>query len=73
MQVRVNDPICPLKHIYSVVSQENIYANIQQYDFPVFMDYDFTDKKKWKPLFISEDMTKRYYPEGLDKYTVQPQ
>lgn len=72
MQVRINDPICPLKHIYSVVSAENVYANIQEYDFPVFMQYDFTNNKKWKPLLASEDITRKYYPEGLEKYCVQP-
>jgi hypothetical protein len=55
MQVRLNDPICPMKHIYCVVTPDNVYANIQTYDFPVLMDYDFTNKKKWKPLFINKE------------------
>lgn len=38
---RLNDPICPLKHIFSVVDEENIFANIQKYDFPVLIDFDF--------------------------------
>jgi len=25
---RLNDPICPLQHIYSIVDEKNIYANI---------------------------------------------
>ena len=28
MTTRQHDPICPLRHIYSLVSQDNIYANI---------------------------------------------
>jgi hypothetical protein len=48
---RLNDPICPLKHIFSVVDEKNLYANIQKYDLPVLMDFDFENKKHWKALF----------------------
>lgn len=72
MTVRLNDPICPLKHIYCIVSSENVYANIQTYDFPVLMDYDMTNRKKWKPLFVSEDHVRKYYPKGLIDSSVQP-
>lgn len=44
MEVRMRDPTCPLKHIWSVVAEENIYANIQKYDFPVLMDFDLGNK-----------------------------
>lgn len=54
MTIRPNDPICPLKHIYSLVGPENIYANIQKYDFPVLMSFELTNKKKWKPLFVDK-------------------
>lgn len=60
-----------MKHIYCVVSEENIFANIQQYDFPVLMDYDLTNKRKWKPLFISDEHVRKYYPKGLQASTVQ--
>lgn len=52
---RLNDPICPLKHIFSVVDEKNIYANIQKYDFPVLMDFDFDNKKLWKALLPTEE------------------
>ena len=72
MTVRLNDPVCPLKHIYCIVSSDNIYANIQTYDFPVLMDYDLTNKKKWKPLFVSEAHVRKYYPKGIQETSVQP-
>lgn len=48
---RTQDPICPLKKIFNVVGDQNIYANIQKFDFPIQMKFDFSNKKEWKPLF----------------------
>jgi len=28
MEIRLNDPLCPLKHVFSIVAPDNIYANI---------------------------------------------
>lgn len=62
MEIRLNDPMCPLKHIYTIVSEDNIYANIQQYDFPVVMDFDLNNKKKWAKLFESLSALKQFFP-----------
>jgi coiled-coil and C2 domain-containing protein 2A len=48
---RTQDPICPLKRIFNIVGDQNIYANIQKFDFPIQMKFDFSNKKDWKPLF----------------------
>lgn len=65
MEVRINDPICPLKHIWSVVGKNNIWANIQKFDFPVLMNFDLTNKSHWKPLFESDNHMKKFYPLGI--------
>jgi hypothetical protein len=41
------------------------------YDFPILMDYDLGNKKKWKPLFINEAHRLRYFPNGIVAESVQ--
>jgi len=65
MKVRTIDPICPMKHIWFIVGKNNIWANIQKYDFPVLMDFDLSVTKNWKPLFESENHMKKFYPTGI--------
>jgi coiled-coil and C2 domain-containing protein 2A len=65
MEVRINDPICPMKHIWFVVGQNNIWANIQKFDFPVLMNFDLTNKSSWKPLFETENHMRKFYPTGI--------
>ena len=50
-EVKQTDVLCPLRHIFSVASEHNIYANIQIYDFPIGMDFDLENSKMWKKLF----------------------
>ena len=54
MTYRVQDPVCPMKRVYSVVASDNIYSNIQKSDYPVLMNFNLTDTKSWKPLFVKE-------------------
>lgn len=42
--VRMNDAICPMKHVYTVVGTDNVYQNQQEYDFPVLMDWNLITK-----------------------------
>ena len=44
---RENDPRCPLKKIWCVVGQENVWANIQPEDNPVLLNFDLGDKTHW--------------------------
>ena len=39
------------------MSQENVWANIQKDEAPIFLRYDFEDKKKWTP-FITPKIKK---------------
>lgn len=47
---RLNDPLCPLRHLYNLVDEDNIYANIQRYDFPVLVDFNLDNKKNWSKM-----------------------
>ena len=71
MEYNPKDPVCPLKHVYCIVTPDNIFANVQGYDFPILMDYDLGNKKKWKPLFINEAHRLRYFPNGIVAESVQ--
>lgn len=68
MEVRLNDPVCTMKHIWCVVGQQNIWANIQKFDFPVLMSFDFNNRNHWKPLFDDENHKRKYYP--LDIHSI---
>ena len=51
MQIRLMDPSCPMTKLHTVVSDKNIWCNIQPHDLPVLIDFNLDNKKKWKPLF----------------------
>jgi coiled-coil and C2 domain-containing protein 2A len=57
------DTHCPLQEIRCVIKADNIYANIQSHPHPMVVDYDVTNKRSWKPLFV--------HPLALP--TVQPE
>lgn len=61
------DPICPLRRIHCIVSSTNIWANIQEFDSPVLLNWNIYDAKAWKPLFSSEKHLKEFLPEGIIK------
>uniref|UniRef100_A0A914PPB6 CC2D2A N-terminal C2 domain-containing protein n=1 Tax=Panagrolaimus davidi TaxID=227884 RepID=A0A914PPB6_9BILA len=47
----ISDPLCPLISIGTIVTMENIYANIQKVSNPCLMDFDLKNKSNWDPLF----------------------
>uniref|UniRef100_A0A914YU20 CEP76/DRC7 peptidase-like domain-containing protein n=1 Tax=Panagrolaimus superbus TaxID=310955 RepID=A0A914YU20_9BILA len=49
----ISDPLCPLISIGTIVTQENIFANIQKVSNPSLMDFDLKNKSNWDPLFTS--------------------
>lgn len=55
----------PLRRIYTLVSQDNVYANKQEYDNPIFMDFDLTNQRCWKPFFDQRYNLDLFYPEGI--------
>ena len=44
----------PLTQIHTVISNSNVYVNIQKSDYPILMDFDFTKQKKWKRFFTED-------------------
>ncbi|XP_042326505.1 coiled-coil and C2 domain-containing protein 2A isoform X2 [Sceloporus undulatus] len=45
------DAFCPLKSVGCLISCDNVWFNIQQYDSPLRMNFDVTKSKFWKPFF----------------------
>mmetsp|Transcript_38726 Transcript_38726/g.28612 ORF Transcript_38726/g.28612 Transcript_38726/m.28612 type:complete len:104 (+) Transcript_38726:616-927(+) len=61
MNIRLNDPTCQMKQLGCVVGQDNIWANIQEFDDPALLDFNLDEKKKWQALFNPQTFQK-YFP-----------
>lgn len=48
--IRMNDPICTMRKIWCVISQKNVYANIQKEESPAQIRYNLDNIKDWKPF-----------------------
>ena len=46
--------MCPLKKLWGVVGQENIWANIQKEEAPIFLNFWFEDAKCWLPFLTNK-------------------
>lgn len=64
IELRANDPVCPLRAVHCVVSSKNIWANMQQYCSPVLTNWNIGDPKLWKP-FLTEKKAREYFPDGI--------
>jgi hypothetical protein len=51
MNQRANDPQCPMKKIWCVAGEDNVWANIQAEVAPVLINYDLDNKNHWEPFF----------------------
>ena len=65
-----SDKICPLKSVGAIVTFDNVYVNMQEESDPGLISFDLSNKTFWRP-FLSEDISKKYFPEGIK--TVQKQ
>ncbi|KFP75461.1 Coiled-coil and C2 domain-containing protein 2A, partial [Acanthisitta chloris] len=45
------DTFCPLQNVYCLISSDNIWFNIQEYDSPARMSFDINRPKQWKSFF----------------------
>ncbi|KAJ7402747.1 Coiled-coil and C2 domain-containing protein 2A [Pitangus sulphuratus] len=45
------DTFCPLQNVYCLISSDNIWFNIQEYDSPVRINFDISKPKHWKSFF----------------------
>ena len=48
-----DDHGCPLR-VGTIASQDNIYANIQESDFPYEMNFNLNDPNSWRPFFSAK-------------------
>ena len=63
----LKDPICPMKNVHTIISDDNVYVNIQKSDYPVLMSFDLSNTKKWSPFFDKSSRTiEKFFPEGIE-------
>ena len=63
MNQRAFDPQCTMKKIWCVVGQENVWANIQNEEAPVLLNFNLDDPKQWKP-FLDKKLRQTYFAGG---------
>jgi len=52
-----------MKKVWCVVGQENVWANIQEFESPSLLDFDFDNTKLWDK-FLTPSMHKAHFGEG---------
>lgn len=62
--MKLFDPICTMKKVWCVVGQENVWANIQEFESPVLIDFDFHDKALWQP-FLTKSLHNEHFGENV--------
>lgn len=63
MNKRMNDAICQLKSVGCIISRDNVWANVQEFDDPALLNYDINDAKCWRPFFTNSNRSK-YFANG---------
>jgi hypothetical protein len=58
------DPVCPLKRVWVVVGQENVWANIQVDEIPAILTWNLDLQKCWMP-FLDKKLKDIYYKSGV--------
>uniref|UniRef100_A0A8D2IND4 Coiled-coil and C2 domain containing 2A n=1 Tax=Varanus komodoensis TaxID=61221 RepID=A0A8D2IND4_VARKO len=48
---RQYDAFCPLQSVSCLISHDNVWFNIQQYESPLRISFDVSKSKLWKPFF----------------------
>ena len=59
MNQREKDPQCTLKKIWTVVGEDNVWANVQPEVIPVLIQYNLDDPKLWKS-YVPMNSKKEY-------------
>jgi len=62
--VQGSELICQMKEVGCVVSDGNIYINIQEHTDPALMTFNLEDESCWKP-FLNEQSRKQYFPNQI--------
>ena len=62
--ISINDSLCQLKDVGCIVSNENLYINIQKSGNPASIDFNISNKKNWKP-FLDEAALNKYFISGI--------
>ena len=62
--------ICQIKDIGTLISNENIYVNLQQIGDPGVLDFDLSNESNWKP-FLNEASKKKIFPRRGCEYSTR--
>jgi hypothetical protein len=54
-----------MRKIHCIISNRNIWANIQKNDSPVLINFNIEDKNAWKPFFATEKKLLEHFPGGV--------
>lgn len=58
------DPVCPLKRLWFVVGQENVWANIQEDEIPAILNWELENVRMWCP-FLDKKLKEAYFKGGV--------
>lgn len=72
MDKRLNDAICQMTSVGCVVGSDNVWANVQEYETPVLLNYDISDTKCWKPFFTKSSLRKFFPLEKVNTVQLEP-
>lgn len=68
-----DDPKCPLKEIGCIVSEDNVYVNLQENADPAGMSFNLENKKCWKP-FLTPKALENFFSRAVGGVrTVNPE
>ena len=63
MNKRMNDAICQLKAVGCIISKDNVWANVQEFDDPGLLSFDIDNEKNWLPFLTNKNRLK-HFPGG---------
>jgi coiled-coil and C2 domain-containing protein 2A len=64
----MTDAICQLKQVGCIIGQDNVWANVQEFDDPALISFDLDNEKEWKP-FLNKTNRIKYFTNGV----IQPE
>ena len=64
LRTKVGDPTCQLKSVGCIITQDNVFVNVQGTDDPSIISFDTADKAKWKP-FVTANNKNRLFHNGI--------
>lgn len=55
-----------------IISSDNVWANVQEYETPVLMNFDLDSTSCWKPFFTKGNFKKFFPMEKINSIQPEP-